>query len=235
MAMNRFDAIAFDLDGTLVDSAGAIAHALNAALAAEGLPGFDLDTVRAWIGEGPDALIARALGAHKGATAELPADTTDLAARLRIGFDLATLQAPMTGSSVFEGIARLLGELVLRRPLAVVTNKPTPLALAVLQAAGLAKFFESVHGADQLLQRKPSPLLLRQAASALGVAPNRLLMVGDAAIDIAAARAAGCPVAWAGWGYGHVPSLSPDEVWRLATPDQLLLQLAIPAGAQTQD
>ena len=42
--MNRFDAIAFDLDGTLIDSAGGIAHALNAALADEGLGGFALDT-----------------------------------------------------------------------------------------------------------------------------------------------------------------------------------------------
>ena len=224
--MRRFDAIAFDLDGTLIDSAGGIALALNAALADEGLPGFALGTVRAWIGDGPDALIARAL-----ATGELAAvDTYDLAARLRRGFDAATLQSPMAGSGVFDGIHPTVAELAAQRPLVVVTNKPTPLARAVLREAGLLRFFEAVHGADTPLQRKPSPLLLRQAAGGLGVAPHRLLMVGDAAIDIAAALAAGCPAAWAGWGYGHAPAQAPAAVWRLATPHELLLQLAMPVA-----
>jgi phosphoglycolate phosphatase len=104
-----------------------------------------------------------------------------------------------------------------------------------LKEAGLLRFFEAVHGADTPLQRKPSPLLLRQAASALGVAPGRVLMVGDAAVDIAAALAAGSAAAWAGWGYGHVPAESPAHVWRLATPHELLRQLAMPARADTAD
>jgi phosphoglycolate phosphatase len=228
--MKRFDAIAFDLDGTLIDSAGGIAHALNAALADEGLPGFELGTERAWIGDGPDALIARAL-----ATRELAAiGTHELAARLRRGFDAATLHAPMAGSAVFDGIHRTVTELASQRPLVVVTNKPTPLARAVLKAAELLPFFEAVHGADTPRQRKPSPLLLSQAAAGLGVALHRLLMVGDAAIDIAAALAAGSPAAWAGWGYGHAPAQTPDQVWRLATPYELLRQLAMPVGADSQ-
>jgi phosphoglycolate phosphatase len=226
----RFDAIAFDLDGTLIDSAGGIAHALNLALADEGLPGFALDTVRAWIGDGPDALIARAL-----ATDELAGiDNYELAARLRRGFDAATMHAPMTGSAVFDGIHDAVAELAPQRPLVVVTNKPTPLARAVLKEAGLLRFFEAVHGADTPPQRKPSPLLLRQAASGLGVALQRLLMVGDAAIDIAAALAAGCPAAWAGWGYGHLPAQAPAEMWRLATPHELLRRLAMPLGAEIE-
>jgi phosphoglycolate phosphatase len=227
--MKRFDAIAFDLDGTLIDSAGGIAHALNAALADEGLPAFALDTVRAWIGDGPDALIARAL-----ATRELAAiDTYELAVRLRRGFDTATLHAPMLGNVVFDGIHRTVAELATQRPLVVVTNKPTPLARAVLQEAGLLRFFESVHGADTPLQRKPSPLLLRQAAHALGVAPGRVLMVGDGAVDIAAALAAGSHAAWAGWGYGPMPGQAPADVWQLATPNELLLQLAMPVAPTT--
>ena len=225
--MKRFDAIAFDLDGTLIDSAGGVAHALNAALADEGLPGFALETVRGWIGDGPDALIARAL-----ATPEFAAHNTyELAARLRRGFDAATLRAPMAGSAVFDGIHATLAELAAQRPLVVVTNKPTPLSRAVLKEAGLLAFFESVHGADTPLQRKPSPLLLKQAANALGVAPGRVLMVGDAAIDIAAALGAGSRAAWAGWGYGHAPAQAPADVWRLATPHELLL--AMPVHADT--
>ena len=62
-AGHSVQAIAFDLDGTLVDSAPDISHALNQALQAAALPGFDLRQVRAWIGDGPDLLIARALAA----------------------------------------------------------------------------------------------------------------------------------------------------------------------------
>jgi len=220
--MKRFDAIAFDLDGTLVDSAGAVAHALNAALAEVGLAGFALETVRGWIGDGPDATIARAL-AMPGLE---DANTYELAARLRRGFDAATLRAPMAGSAVFDGIEATVAALALQRPLVVVTNKPTLLARAVLQEAGLLRFFEAVHGADMPLQRKPSPLLLRQAAHALGVAPGRVLMVGDGPADISAALAAGCRAAWAAWGYGQMPAgQAPANVWQLAAPLELLLQL----------
>jgi phosphoglycolate phosphatase len=158
-------------------------------------------------------------------------NTYELAARLRRGFDAATLRAPMAGSSVFDGIHATVAELAQKRPLVVVTNKPTVLARAVLQEAGLLRFFEAVHGADMPLQRKPSPLLLRQAAHALGVAPARMLMVGDGAVDIAAALAAGSRAAWAAWGYGQMPAgQAPADVWQLAAPQELLLQLAMPVG-----
>jgi phosphoglycolate phosphatase len=229
--MKRFDAIAFDLDGTLVDSAGGIAYALNAALAEVGLPGFGLDAVRAWIGDGPDALIARALATQVFAAG----DTRELAARLRRGFDAATLRAPMSGSFVFDGIHRVVTHLAPRHPLVVITNKPTRLALAVLKEAGLLSHFAAVHGADTFPQRKPSPLMIQQAADGLGVVTDRMLMVGDAAGDIAAALAAGSQAAWAGWGYGQAPAQTPAHVWRLATPHELLLQLALPRsiGADT--
>jgi phosphoglycolate phosphatase len=224
-------AIAFDLDGTLVDSAGGIAHALNSALDDAGLARFDLQTVRAWIGDGPDALIARALAASPTGPPG-PDAAPALAARLRRGFDAATLAAPMTGSAVFDDIPRVVEALAARHPLVVVTNKPTPLARAVLDEAGLLPFFVAVHGADTAPQRKPSPLLIEQAAGRLGIAAGTLLMVGDAAVDIAAARAAGSAIAWAGWGYGHPPPSSDDApIWRLDAPRDLLARLAAPDRA----
>lgn len=224
-------AIAFDLDGTLIDSAGGIAHALNAALADAGLPAFDLDTVRAWIGDGPDALIVRALVA-----AGPPYDTSpDLAARLRFGFDAATLRSPMAGSRVFDGIAKLLATLAPRLPLVVVTNKPTALARAVLDEAGLLKHLAAVHGADLPAQRKPSPQLLWQASADLGISREALLMVGDAEPDLGAAAAAGCGAAWAEWGYGRpAPAQWPAPVWRLRTPADLLARLGIAAAAENE-
>jgi len=216
--MMRVDAIAFDLDGTLVHSAPGIAHALNVALAAAGLAPFDLRKVQAWIGDGPDALIARALAASGRENVDAP----DLPARLRRDFDAATLAAPMAGCSVFDGVAQAVESLAEMLPLVVVTNKPTLLARAVLGEAGLLERFASVHGADTTAQRKPSPLSIRQAADGLGCTTARMLMVGDAAIDIEAAHAAGCHAAWAAWGYGRAPEQTTRTVWAMKSPRELL-------------
>ncbi len=196
--LRPISAVAFDLDGTLIDSAPDIGHAVNTALAAAGLKRFDLATVRAWIGDGPDALIARALEAQ-GVSPDDPA----LRQSLRAGFNAATLAAPLAHGHVFPGIADLLRRLSAHRyPLAVVTNKPTQLARAVLEAAGLLPWLSHVQGADSTTQRKPSPVMLQTTAAHLGISPSNLLMVGDAPPDMLAALAAGCPVALVGWGYG---------------------------------
>lgn len=211
----RHGAVAFDLDGTLVDSAPDIAAALNGALQACALAQVAPDRVLGWIGDGPDPLISRALAAL-GRT-----DDAVLHARLRTHFDRATLAAPLRHGRVFDGIDALLRQLRRRWALVVVTNKPGMLARAVLDAAGLGECFDAVHGADTQALRKPAPALLWQAAQGLGIAPSRLWMVGDAATDMAAAAAAGAPAVWAGWGYGRIESLAAAPRWRIEHPAQL--------------
>ena len=221
-------ALAFDLDGTLVDSAADIRHALNTALVNAGLRPFDLETVRAWIGDGPDALIRRALAQQGIATAD-----DALRVHLRRAFDVATLAAPLAAGSVYHGIAELIAALHRRLPMVVVTNKPTPLARAVLDAAQLLPFVAAVHGADSSALRKPAPAMLLAAAEGLGVAPADMLMVGDSAADMQAAFAAGCQSLLAGWGYG----CEALPVWltprRIATPAALLDTLE--AGLQRRE
>ncbi len=214
--LSRIAAIAFDLDGTLVDSAPDIGHAVNTALAAAGLQRFDLTTVRAWIGDGPDALIARALAAQG-----VSPDDAALRQQLRQGFDAATLAAPLDHGFVYPGIAELLGRLHGRLPLVVITNKPTHLARAVIEAAGLLPYLSHVQGADTAAQRKPAPLNLLSAAARFGVEPSGLLMVGDAPPDMLAAQAAGCPAALVGWGYGAHAVPAELNPWRVETPQQL--------------
>lgn len=218
--MNRADgpirALAFDLDGTLVDSAPDIGHALNSALREAGLGSFEVERVREWIGDGPDALINRALRALG------VADSAGLHDQLRRGFDRATLDAPLTHGHVYDGIVALLQCLHGRRPLAVVTNKPTTLARAVLRAGELLPHFVSVHGADVAAMRKPAPAMVQQAAQALGVASHELLMVGDSGADLRAASAAGSPAAWVAWGYGLQAALPLTPRWRVEHPSELL-------------
>jgi phosphoglycolate phosphatase len=214
--LSRIAAIAFDLDGTLVDSAPDIGHALNTALAEAGLRRFDLTRVRTWIGDGPDALIVRALEAH-----DLSPDDTGLRQRLRRSFDEATLAAPLDHGHVYPGIADLLRSLHGTLPMAVVTNKPTRLAQAVVEAAGLSPSLLHVQGADTPAQRKPAPAMLLSTAARFGVDPTRLLMVGDAPPDMLAARAAGCLAVLVGWGYGAHAVSADLQPWRVETPQQL--------------
>jgi phosphoglycolate phosphatase len=214
--LSHIAAIAFDLDGTLVDSAPDIGHALNTALAEAGLRRFDLTRVRTWIGDGPDALIVRALEAH-----DLSPDDTALRQRLRRSFDEATLAAPLDHGHVYPGIAELLRSLQGTLPMAVVTNKPTRLAQAVVEAAGLSSSLMHVQGADTSAQRKPAPTMLLSTAALFGVEPSRLLMVGDAPPDMLAAQAAGCLAVLVGWGYGAHAVPQALQAWRVETPQQL--------------
>ena len=190
-------ALAFDLDGTLIDSAPDIGHALNEAMASESLDSFDVAQVIEWIGDGPDGLIERAL-AHHG----IRQPQAERRQRLRAAYDAAALAAPLGRGRPYPGIAELLAATHGRWPLVVVTNKPPVLAQAVLEAAGLLGRFVRLHGPARRQERKPEPFLLNAAAAELGIAASELLMVGDSLADLGAAAAAGCPVAYAGWGYG---------------------------------
>lgn len=229
------EAIAFDLDGTLVDSAPDIRNALNTALHEAGLRSFELDTVRGWIGDGPDATIARALAAQGVDPADAPGRA--LCAHLRRGFDQVALSAPMALGTVFDGVPALLAALAARVPLVVCTNKPTALARALVEAAQLLPHVQAVFGADAPARRKPAPDLLIDACARLGLPPAALLMVGDGLADLRAAQAAGCPLALAGWGYGAQGWEGPAP-WCVETPAALgaaLLQQPAAGRVTTQN
>jgi phosphoglycolate phosphatase len=219
--MDPIRVVAFDLDGTLVDSAPDITHALNSALRLENLlksdAGFGVDTVRGWVGDGPDALIARALAFLRARDRTMASiDPT----ALRPAFDAVTLAAPLSHGFVYPGLASALEELQRMCPLVVVTNKPRALACAVLDAGKLSTYFTAVYGADRHQDRKPAPAMLLQAAHALGLLPGELLMVGDAPPDMGAARAAGAHAVWVAWGYGQADP--PTDVLCIDRPQQLV-------------
>jgi phosphoglycolate phosphatase len=86
-------------------------------------------------------------------------------------------------------------------PLAVITNKATRFVRPHLAQAGIERFFAVVLGGDDLPTKKPDPGPLLHVAKLFGIPPSRLLMVGDSANDVAAARGAGCPVLVVPYGY----------------------------------
>jgi phosphoglycolate phosphatase len=207
-------AIALDLDGTLLDTIHDLAAAINALLAEMGHAPLPKDTIRALVGKGMANLVQRALALARG----VPATAIDAATR---DDALARYQAHYAailgrGTLMFPGMVEGLDALrAMGFPLAIVTNKASRFVQPHLDHAGIGHHFALVIGGDTLATRKPDAGPLRHVARAFGIAPARLLMVGDSGNDVEAARAAGCPVLVLPYGYNEglpVQNLEADGI-----------------------
>lgn len=195
-ATSPLQAVIVDLDGTMVDTLGDFAEALNRTLTDLLLPGIERSAIGRMVGKGSEHLI-RAVLAHVGG----PAQAYERAwARYQHHYEAVNGQHAAVFAGVAEGLTRLRAQ-GLR--LACLTNKPTVFAVALLRAKGLDGFFEQVFGGDAFERKKPDPLPLLKTCEALGTLPTRTLMVGDSSNDAQAARAAGCPVVLVTYGYNH--------------------------------
>jgi phosphoglycolate phosphatase len=199
--------IAFDLDGTLVDTAPDLVGTLNLLLQEEGLAPLPLDEARPFIGRGAKWLIERGFQAANAALA--PERVPALFDRF-IAHYLAHIADE---SRPFPGVVEALSELkAAGARLAICTNKRTDLSVALLDALDLSRLFAAVIGADAAPASKPDPRHLETAVTAAGGVLDRALLVGDAATDAGAARAAGTPLVLVSFGYTEIPAkdLAPD-------------------------
>jgi phosphoglycolate phosphatase len=200
-------ALLFDLDGTLVDSVPDLAAAVNGVLAELGRPPLGLPQVTSMVGDGTSALVERALAASGAG------DTPLRAAHDRF---LALYEAdPTRLTRPYPGVPAVLEELAAAGwRLGICTNKPERATRTVLAGLDLARFFAVVLGGDSGPTRKPDPGPLRAALGRLGSEPGNAAMIGDHRNDVAAAQAAGMPVAFARYGYGAatLAGLTPDAV-----------------------
>lgn len=196
MNFRGLDAAIVDLDGTMVDTVGDFEVALREALGELDLPPVGRDFIARTVGKGSEHLLAKALE-HLGAPATLfdPLWAHYQRHYLRINGQHADLFP-----GVREGLQRLRAAGL---TLACLTNKPGAFARPLLQAKGIADQFALTFGGDEFARKKPDPLPLQETCRRLGVSPGRTLMIGDSSNDAAAARAAGCPVALARYGYNH--------------------------------
>jgi phosphoglycolate phosphatase len=195
----------FDLDGTLVDSVDDIAAALNLALGDVGRAPLPVAHVRGLVGRGARNLVAQAVAATDGGH---PVDTErtvdDVLARFRHHYerDLAVHTRP------FHGVLEALDTLCAAGVVAgVATNKPGVFARPLVERL-LPGRCVSVLGPDDVDGAlKPDPAILRALGRACGAGDDTLACyVGDSAVDVDCARAAGVPVVGVTWG------LRPDEV-----------------------
>jgi phosphoglycolate phosphatase len=195
-----------DLDGTMVDTLGDFAAVLNRMLADLALPAIAPEAVQSMVGKGTENLLHSVLKHVFSHT--VPALTAinnealfqQAWARYHHHYQLLNGQF----SQVYPGVVAGLQAMQARGwKLACLTNKPTALAVPLLQAKGLDGFFSHVFGGDAFARKKPDPLPLLKTCEALGTLPAHTLMLGDSSNDAQAARAAGCPVLLVTYGYNH--------------------------------
>jgi phosphoglycolate phosphatase len=203
------EAVVFDLDGTLVDSAADIALALNRAFAPLGFEHFGCDDVKTMIGGGSSVLVDRA-AVKAGFTLDRPA-RADVQARFMSDYR----QVSAEGRGLYPGAQELLYYLRgnnIRS--AICTNKPALVTDIAVRALGLHGLVDYVIGARDEVAKKPDAAMLLACCTALKSAPTRTVMVGDSAADHGCARAAGCPIILVDFGYskGPVAELQPDAV-----------------------
>ena len=219
-------AVLVDLDGTLLHTAPDLAAAANRMLAELGMPAREPEVVATFIGKGVPTLVRRTL-----------ADTDDEALLERALALFERYYAEESGARTqpfpraLDGLIRLRA---LGLPLACVTNKPERFTRELLERAGFAAFFEVLVCGDTVSRKKPDPMPVVFACERLGVQPKNALFIGDSLNDVAAARAAGCPVWCVPYGYNEGRAAATLDCDRLVADldeaAQLIAGLSSPDG-----
>jgi phosphoglycolate phosphatase len=194
-------AVLFDLDGTLLDTAGDIALALNRAIAEFGWAALPLEDVRRFIGGGGAILVERAAALQRRALS--PPLREEIIQRFFEHYGLLG-DSGEYAAQAYPGAADALRQLYAAGVrIAVVTNKQRRFALEVLRQRGLMHWVDCVVGGDTCERRKPDPQPLLFACQSLGVEPRAALMVGDSVHDAQAAHAAGIASICVTYGYNE--------------------------------
>ena len=210
-----FHLIAFDLDGTLVDSRQDIADAVNATLVAFGARPLSEESIGRMVGDGAPTLIARAFAASGVA----PRDALD---RFLSMYDDRLLNH----TRPYAGILEVLDELSSRAALAVLTNKPIAATRRILAGLDLSRYFrpDCIVGGDGPFPRKPDPAGLAHLMALAGAPADATALVGDSVVDWRTARGAATRICLARYGFGF-DGFPVDQIgagdWVVDSPDEI--------------
>jgi phosphoglycolate phosphatase len=197
------DAVLFDLDGTLADTAGDLAEAVNRVRADRGLAPVPMESMRAYASAGARGLLFAGMGVAPE-DPEFPV--------LREAFMLHYLACLSQTTRLFSGVASLLDILEANGfAWGIVTNKAARFTTPVVAALKLDRRAGTIVCGDTTPHPKPHPEPLLYAARALEVVPARCVYVGDDLRDVQAGIAAGMPTLVARWGYMGIGE--PHERW----------------------
>ena len=213
MSFDSIKLIAFDLDGTLLDSVPDLAEAADKAVQSLGYPTVSLEQVKSYVGNGADLLIGRSLSQNMQVSPDIDAETLLEARRI---FDDYYQQGGHRLSHLYPHVQKVLAQLHESGfKLALVTNKPSKFVPEVLAKHGLDAYFVDVIGGDTFTNKKPDPEALNWLLDKHRLESSEMLMVGDSKNDILAAQNAGCRSFALTYGYNHgepIERSNPDYV-----------------------
>ncbi|NUF50299.1 phosphoglycolate phosphatase [Gilliamella sp. ESL0250] len=209
--LKDIQAIAFDLDGTLVDSVPGLALATQNMLAELNLPTISNEQVKNFVGNGIDIMLERVFQA-------IQVDpSTELLAKAKNLFNQHYDKVIDAETKLFPNVKETLKVLHDNHyPLALVTNKPAQFLPALLTSLGIKEYFSLVLGGGDVIKLKPHPAPLYQVMATFGLFSDQLLFVGDSKNDITAAQNANCPTIALSYGYNYGISIATSN------PDFLL-------------
>jgi phosphoglycolate phosphatase len=189
--------IAFDLDGTLIDSRLDLTESANELLAAYGEEPLSEQGVSTMIGDGARMLVRRVLGSRR-----LTGERVDLEAALRAFLEIYSRRL-LDNTRLYPGVAEAIESVKAHARLAVLTNKPEAPTRTILRALLPDSSFDWVIGGDSAFPRKPDPAALEHLMDLAGVGASEALLVGDSTVDIETARRAGVRACAALYGFGQ--------------------------------
>ena len=201
MTEKHFDIVGFDLDGTLIETSGDLAAAVNHAIGSISISPFPVEEIRGFVGRGARVMLGRALQAAGHRDEAL----TDQLLPLLLEYYADHLSAH---SHVYPGLIAALDELkAMGLRLAVCTNKIERFTLPLLEQLDLTRYFCTIIGGDTVGILKPDPTPLRAMIDRAG--GGKCLFVGDSSNDVRAAHALNTPCVAVSFGY---PDALPEEL-----------------------
>jgi phosphoglycolate phosphatase len=212
----RYQAVLFDLDGTLLDTLEDLATAANRVLAARGLPVHPVDAFRTFVGDGLKTLVERIL----------PEDqrSTERVLELVASFEEEYAQNWHERSVPYPGIAGLLDRLTAQGlRLSILSNKPDPFTRLCVRQLLPHWTFDPLLGQRPGVPKKPDPSAALEVARSLGLLPSEILYVGDSGVDMRTALSAGMDAVGVLWGFRTADELRQAGAHHLiAQPEELL-------------
>lgn len=188
----RYKLAIFDLDGTLLDTLGDLAQAVNAALEMQSFPTHSIEDVRRYIGNGAALLIQRATpeGTNEAVRAQV---LSDFKAYYRAHINEHTRP--------YAGIPELLRALRGAGVLVGVNSNKFDAAVQSLCHIHLEGLYDMALGESESTPRKPDPTGAKRIMEALGARAEETIYIGDSAVDLETAKNAGADGAWVSWGF----------------------------------